>query len=447
MLPEAMNYAITYCLEWSKVLHSRVIGGINRPLLPPAMFVSKPLSPRMVVGLIACSLAGPAAALRAQEYSPVVEDRYDTAVVTPMSGVNDAADDKRGGWDLGATISAAYDDNIFLSADKPEADTVIRLAPVVAYSHGDDSVWEGEGVFIKGGYRPTGVVYFDNGDENRIDHEALLSAGWRGKATRLGYAGALRKLGDATAETGRPSDRLEYDNEIRAAWIAREKVALEVAAGHDVNDYLDPGFIDSEKTYGEVAVRYVYSPKTELGLIYQHGRFKVDGSGTQRTDQMTGTIKWQPREKIGIRLEAGAEHRKTENGGDTNPVLDGRFEWAPRKETIVFVNAYSREEASSFLAGQNYSVRGVSAGVSQRLGSDWTATLEGGYERNSYDQVSGNGPAGREDKLWFLQPALVRRLGDKSDLKLFYRMSDNSSSDRDFGYDQRIIGIELNHRF
>ena len=401
----------------------------------------------MVAGLTACSLAGPAASIRAQEYSPVVEDRYDTAVVTPMPGVNDGADVRRGGWDLGAIISAAYDDNIFLSASRPEADTVIRLAPVVAYTQGDDNEWEGEGLFIRGGYRPSGVVYFDNGDEDRIDHEALLSAGWRGKVTRLSYAGALRKLGDATAEVGRPTDRLEYANELRAAWIAREKVALEVAAGHDANDYLDPGFIDSEKTYGEVAVRYVYSPKTELGLIYQIGRFKVDGSGTQHTNQVTGAIKWQPREKIRLQLVAGAENRKTDNGSRINPVVEGRFEWAPRKETVVFVNAYSREEASSFFAGQNYSVRGVSAGVSQRLGSDWTATLEGGYERNSYEQVSGTGPAGREDKLWFLQPALVRRLGDQSDLKLFYRISDNQSSDRNFGYDQRIIGIELNHRF
>lgn len=401
----------------------------------------------MVVRLIACLLAGRAAVICAQEYSPVVEDRYDTSVVTPIPGVNEDAADKRGGWDLGVIISAAYDDNIFLSASKPEADTVIRLAPVVAYTKGDDNEWEGEGIYIKGGYRPTGVVYFEHGDENRIDHEALLNAGWRGKAVRLAYSGALRKLGDATAETGRPTDRLEYGNELRAAWIAREKVAVELAAGHDVNDYLDPGFIDSAKTYGEVAVRYVYSPKTELGLIYQIGRFKVDGSGSQHTHQLTGAIKWQPREKIGVRLVAGAEHRKTDNGSQTNPVVEGRFEWAPRKETLVFVSAYSREEASSFLAGQNYSVRGVSAGVSQRLGSDWTATLEGGYERNRYEQVSGTGQAGREDKLWFLQPALVRRLGDKSDLKLFYRISDNDSSDRNFGYDQRLIGIELNHRF
>ena len=442
-----MNYAIAYSLEGSKVLHTLVIGGMNRPLLPPAMILKKPWSPRMVVCLVSCLIAGPAAFVCGQEYSPIVEDRYDTAVVQPIPGVNESGDAKGGGWDLGAIVAIAYDDNIFLSADRPESDTVVRTAPVIAYSQGDAGPNGGEGAFIKGGYRPTGVVYFRNSGENRIDHEALLAAGWRGKVTRVVYTGGLRKLGDATSEVGLPADRLEYETELRAGWIAREKIILEAAAGYKGNDYRDPGFFDSDKTYGEVALRYIYSPKTLLGVIYQIGRFNVDGAGPQDTHQLSGTIAWQPREKIRLNLAAGAEHRRTDNGSQTNPVVEGRFEWTPRKETTLFVSAYSREEASAFFAGQNYSVRGVSAGLTQRLGSDWTARIEGGFERNSYEQVSGSGAAGREDRIWFVKPALVRKLGENSDVSLSYRIASDDSTDRGFGYDQQIIGLELNHQF
>lgn len=397
----------------------------------------------MVMWMVSCMFAGSSATVLAQEYSPVIEDRVESPESQPP--LADATGERRGGWDLGAVISAAYDDNIFLSSSKPDADMVFRVAPTMAYTKGDQK--EGEGGFINAGYRPTAVVYAKNGSENRIDHQLLATAGWRGKVTRITYAGLVQKLGDATSETGRPTDRLAFENEIRVAWIPREKITWELAAGNSVSQYKDPAYFDSAKAYGEVALRYTYSPKTELGVIYQIGRFKVDGTGAQHSQSLAGSIAWQPREKIALKLVAGAEHRNTDNGNTVNPVLEGRFDWAPRQDTRIFITAYMREEASAFYAGQNYSVKGVTAGVSQRLGGQWTIELEGGYESNAYEVVSGNGTGGRDDSIWFVRPALVRRLGEESDLAFFYRISDNDSNDPSFGYEQQMLGIELNHKF
>lgn len=402
-----------------------------------------PYPPRMVVWLVSCLLTGAGSSSFAQEYSPVVDDRVESGDVQPP--VVEDHTERAAGWDLGMVIAAAYDNNIFLSSKNAESDVVVRAAPSVAYSKGD--AMEGEGGFVKAGYRPTAVFYSDFGSENRIDHQAVATAGWRGKLTKVVYNGAIQKLGDATADTGRPTDRLEFENELRVAWIPREKVTLEAAVGSRQRDYADPEFYDSGKNYGEVAMRYTYSPKTELGVIYQIGRFKVDGTGPQDTQQLKGNIVWQPREKIRVDLQAGAEHRKTDNGSSTNPVLEGRLEWKPRKETELYVTAYMREEASAFYAGQNYGVKGVTAGVSQRLGGKWSAKLEGGFERNSYEVVSGTGSDGREDRIWFVRPALTYRIGDQSDLSFFYRASDNSSTDPAFGYDQNMIGVEFNHKF
>jgi hypothetical protein len=397
----------------------------------------------MVAGLVFCMMAESGPFASAQEYSPVVDDRVESGDVQPP--IVEPETERRGGWDLGAIISAAYDDNIFLSSSKAESDMVFRVAPTIAYTKGDEK--EGEGVFVKAGYRPTGVVYSEHGSENRIDHQALAIAGWRGKLTTITYSGVIQNLGDATAETGRLTDRLEFENEIRAAWIPREKITLEVAGGNRQSDYADPTLYDSGKTYGEVAVRYTYSPKTELGLIYQIGRYNVDGTGPQETQQVKGNIVWQPREKIRVDLEAGAEHRKTDNGTSVNPVLEGRIEWKPRKETEIYVTAYMRDEASSFYAGQNYQVKGATVGVSQRLGGKWSARLEGGFEKNTYEVVSGSGSDGRNDRIWFVRPALVYRIGGESDLSFFYRVSDNSSTEPTFGYEQQMIGLELNHKF
>jgi Putative beta-barrel porin 2 len=398
----------------------------------------------MVVLTMACLSAFAATPIRAQEVSPVVDDRVESDVVeAPAVPVSEV--ERTSGLDLGVVISAAYDDNIFLSKTKPESDMVYRVAPSIAYTQGDEE--EGEGGFIKFAYRPTAVVYADNKDDNRFDHQAAITAGWRGKVTKITYTGAAQKLGDATADTGRQTDRVEFQNEIRAAWIPREKVTLEVAAGNKQADYADPELFDSNKTYGEVAVRYAYSPKTEVGLAYQAGNFKVDGAGKQTTQQLTANVAWQPREKIRVNLEAGAEHRKTENGTNVNPVVEGRIDWQPRKGTSLYLTAYQREEASAFFAGQNYNVKGATAGISQRLGGNWTARLEAGRETASYSQVAGSGTSGRKDKIWFVRPALEYKISDEFDISLFYRVSDNSSTESDFGYDQKMAGIELNYRF
>ena len=409
------------------------------------MFIQKPYSPRMTVSLTPLVMVWLASSACSQEYSPVIEDRVESGLVQAPVIESDPGPKPSGGWDLGVVVSAAYNDNIFLSSSNPESDMVFRVAPIVAYTKGNAT--EGEGWFVKGGYRPTLVVYASHGSENRVDQQALLVAGWRGKVTRVTYSGGVEKLGDATAETGRPTDRLDFQNEIRVAWIPREKVTLEAAVGDTESDYSDPAYYDSGKTYGEVTARYAYSPKTEIGLAYQVGRVRVEDSPNQDTQQLTAQVAWAPREKFRVAINVGAEHRRVDGQSDVNPVLEGGVYWSPRKGTDLYLTGYMREEVSVFYAGQNYSVRGFTAGISQRLNHEWTAKLEGGYEKDCYQQVSGSGTSGRRDNIWFLRPALVYQLSDESDLSLYYRISGDDSNEQDFGYSQQILGVELNHIF
>ncbi len=395
-------------------------------------------------------VAIPASLVVASEISPVVDDRVESPVdfaldTAPLAPLVDEGAQKRRGWELGVVISAAYDSNIFLNSTRPTGDSIYRLGPRIAYSQGDDL--EGEGGFIKTAYQPTAVFYAKSDSENRVDHDAVILAGWRGKATVLTFKGGIRVLGDATADTGSQTDRIEFENEIRMAWLPRGKVTLEAAVGNRQANYDDSALFDSNKTYGEVAALYAYSPKTRVGLAYQVGRFEVDGASAQTTQQLTAGIDWQPREKIRITLEAGAEHRKTDNGSKVRPVLEGRIDWTPSEGTNLYLTAYQREEASAFFVGQNYRVKGATAGISQRLGKNWTGRLDGGYETNDYSQVSGSGGGGREDRIWFVRPALEYRISDKSNIALFYRTSDNRSNNPSFGYEQWSSGIELNYQF
>lgn len=350
-----------------------------------------------------------------------------------------------GEWKLGVILEAAYEDNIFLSATDPESDGVIRLSPSIAYRKGDAD--SGEGAHVRFAYRPTAVFYFRNTDDNRLDHEARWEAGWRGKAVSLAYSGNLRRLGDATADTGAPTDRRELENVVRFAWAPREKILWEIAAGQSSTSYDRSGLYDSKQFFGEAALRYAYSPKTRVGIAYRGGRFEVDGAGDQDFHRLTGRIEWMPREKIAVDLEAGAEYRSFDTGSDTSPFVLARVAWLPREGTGVYLTGYRREEASAFYAGQNYSLGGLGVGVSQRLGGKWTGRLDAGWERASYSRVSGAGASGRVDKIHFLRPSLEYRFTDHFQMGVFYRYARSRSNQPGFGYESHSTGVQLGYEF
>ena len=346
---------------------------------------------------------------------------------------------------LKLAISAAYDDNIFLSASNPQSDLVTRIGASAAYRKGDKL--EGQGGYLEVAYRPTVVAYADNDDNDRIDQEAEWEAGWRGKAIRFAYSGEFRQLGDATADTGTLTDRTEVSNSVRIAWAPREKITLELAAGHESMDYDSPAFADSSMSYGELAVRYAYSPKTRLAVVYRAGTFEVDGAGSQAIHRATGRIEWNPTRKTRIDIEAGFEHRRFDNGSDTTPVVEARFGWEPREGTELYFGGYRREQASAFLPGQNFTQGGIVLGMSQRLGGKWTGKLEGGLERAEYSRVSGTGPAGRVDRIRFIRPSLEYRFTDDFSMGLYYRYSQNRSNNPAFGYESHSGGVEMGYQF
>lgn len=410
--------------------------------------------------MVAClMLTGLTAMSRAQqgldelvEYHPIqrVEDsRVDAAmgeaIWLPPREMELEPEPVEQGWNIGVQLDAAYNDNIFLSRSNPEADVVIRLTPKVEWVHGVEG---DEGAHLAVVYRPSGVVYLDHGGDNRIDHELTVAAGYEGPRTGVVYQGGFRRLGEPTSELGGiRSDRTESANELRLIWKPKEKIGVQVAVGQTTRDYDEPILAGSESLYLEAALEYAYSPKTRFIAAYRSGRFEVDRSPEQTFDQATLQMVWQPREKWTVSLKGGVEWRDYAQGGDSYGVFDARVEWAARAGTALFVAGYRREDVSAVFAGQNIEVTGVSAGVRQKLGERWTATVEAGLEQSDYKVVAGAGTAGRSDEVIFVRPALQYSISEDFRLGTYYRYERNASTAAAFGYDNHQMGVELEYEF
>lgn len=415
------------------------------------MFPHAPDLSRQVARFLTLVGVGVTLPLSAEEYLPSIEARATTRVDQRLqrpdkldfSALNEIKEEE--GWDLGVLVEVAYDDNIFLNAINQRGDFVIRVTPKIAYAVGDP-VGE-EGAYLRAAYLPTAVVYLDNRDDSRIDHDLSWDTGYRGKMLALAYGGYFRRLGDATADVGSQNERNEYGNEARVSWMVSEKVALEAAAGFGGEDYDSAGLADTQRHFGELAWRYAYSPKTQVLIAYRAGREDVDGTGSQDIQRLSVRLRWSPRQKIDVDLEVGGERREYDNGSDTYPVFEGRFGWRPRAGTSLYLGGYRRMEVSSFLQGQNYSLTGAVAGVSQRLGPCWTARLEGGFERASYRRVSGIGPAGRLDNIFFIRPALDYAINEDFRVNVFYQYSQDDSNNPVFGYQNHQAGVGIERNF
>ena len=165
------------------------------------------------------------------------------------------------------------------------------------------------------------MLYADNDDANRVDHDGSLLLGWRNALVTTAYAGSLRRLGEATADVGNRFDRTEISNVLRTAWKPREKITLAVSAGQMATDYDDDSLDDSSEWYGKAVLTYAWTPKTKFRAAYRGGRLEVDGSGNQTYHQASLGMDWQPREKLGFNLTAGMEHRSFDAGDATTPLL------------------------------------------------------------------------------------------------------------------------------
>lgn len=380
---------------------------------------------------------------RVVAFEPRPHDDEPSPLVAPRDPM--AGEKKTQGIEAGVVVEAVYDDNIFLSRHSAEADFVTKVRPGIGYAKGDRDGREGG--YLKVAYRPAGVAYARNRRESRIDHDAAVDVGVALDKAALDYSLLYRKLGDATADAGRASDRQALDHIIRVAWVPREKLALELAAGQSITEYAERLLLDSREVFGEIALRYAYSPKTRVGLAYRAGRFEIDEAPGQRFQRATAEVEWQPREKIRVEFEAGAEWRKAAGKSSATPVVEGRVSWQPTEKLGVYLSGYRRETASSFFAGQNYRATGVAAGVSQRIGDRWTAKLETGFERASYRDMTGEGGSAGRDELWFIRPSVEYRFTDDVGLEIFCRVSSNESSREGLGYDQNSAGMSLNYQF
>ena len=370
-----------------------------------------------------------------------ISEKFDRRLGEEIRGTREVAE--REGLQLSLVVAAAYDDNIFRTADDAEEDIVVSVAPRLTYKLGQP---DGP-VSLEASYEAAGILYFDNNDESRIDQRAQVRASLRRKLLRFAYEGGWANLGDPDSDVGDIADRIEWGHRVIVTWEPRRKTSGEIFAEWSQVDQDASNLNDVQEASAGANLTYRYSSKTQVGVGYEIGQVDVDGAAAQEFHRVTGSLDWRPRRKISISLDAGVEFRDF-GGGESNvePVFEGRISWRPRFGTEFYLSGYAREEASAFLDEQNFTVFGGVLGWSQRIRGPWSARIELGAEEADYLSTVG-AFADREDTLVFVRATADYVLREGNTAQFFYQWTDSDSSDEDFGFANQEVGVSVQSVF
>lgn len=335
------------------------------------------------------------------------------------------------------SVSAVYDNNIFLSEHK-ESDFILRMAPGIAFRIG-----QGDGtLYLMGDYTFAAVLFADHSSENSFDHMASLAAQWTlQRVTFRAYAN-MRVDSGTSVDVGDRVQRRSYSGGIMANYVLTGKTSFDLSVDENISD--NKGLIGSADTRMHGYVNYQIRPKINVGVGGALGILTVQNGTDQTYEEASLQANYAATAKIAISGNVGVEFRQFDGGGETvNPVFAIGLAWSIREGTRIDVGTRRRIFSSAVSGGENYVATGVTIGIRQRFTGRFDLSLSTGFENLQYESTQEGVSANREDNYVFLRPGIEWRFGDRVGLGIFYEYSQSvSSGSGSKGFQRSRVGVQ-----
>ncbi len=368
---------------------------------------------------------------------PVEADGFGTAVPPARFG-------SRFAFELATEVT--YDDNILYSPPGEEVeDVVFRIRPGLFFTTGDAE--RREFSFAALSYRPTGVVFVDLGDESSFDHDLYAEFGHRGPKLDVTLDAGFRTLSEATVDVSQRTDRQEFDSKVVMEYGFGARTGLRAEAGYSLEDY--KVFADNDEWHADVYLTYNVGAKTQLGVGYGVGGLNPEQGDRQRYQRALGRLDWRATGKIGLAAWGGADFRRGGGASETTSVFGLELNGQLREGTVLRVSLGRDIDASALFGSETFVRTAVVAALEQRLGGRFTGVIEVGYEDYDYaaDPGSAGGSGGREDKAWFVRPALRYQLREDLSAEVFYVFNENDSTLDPLDFERNQFGASVRYDF
>lgn len=345
---------------------------------------------------------------------------------------------------FGITAGVVYDDNLYLDSNNPISDVEFTITPRLTLGLGDVSQMDESYVALD--YQPTAHIFLDNSDENAIDQNLLLHGLYRLGKLRTKATGRYLSLSGANREIGGRIEQDIIDAVVESAWEVTGKTAVGLRVGIRHDMYEAAQYADTTDRFIEGFAEYAITGKTTIGVGGRFGQILTDNADDQDYIQAFIQAQTRPAEKLTFTARAGVDRREFDGDMKVHPLLEASLNYKPREGTEIQIAPFATLNPSTLNPGESYVRTGATASVRQKIGSRFYAKVEAGYENGEYSS-SEAGAAERNDDYWYIKPSIGYQLKDNLSAEIYFRHSENASSNAEFDYVANQIGASLNFQY
>jgi hypothetical protein len=359
-------------------------------------------------------------------------------------------------YQLRLAVRSVYDDNINLLRANQISDFYTSIEPSIMLGFGDT---EGRSEnYIRLDYLPAVFVFADQSEKDSVQHLGGLEGQYRINRLTLNLSQLVQIMDGVDIQAQNSAGSLDqqvnldvagrtrfniYTTHLNAAYYVTGKTFLSAGADYTSTHY--SSLISSEIISGNFFLNYNYSEKIVVGIGGTAGYDRVDAPNPdQNFEQANVRVSYQATGKIDFAASAGVEFRQFDGGlrdQYVSPVFEIGMNYTPFDGTKISITANRRTLNSAVLAGQDYAVTNLSAGVQQRLLRRVFLGVNAGYENSDYFSTVGDTGPSRSDDYFFVQPSIAVSVTRFWTVGAYYLHRVNNSSFDTFSFHDNQVGI------
>ncbi len=343
------------------------------------------------------------------------------------------------------TYSGMYDSNIFIREKDKEEDYISLIEAALDLKMGILARHQ-----IELGYKAQGYAYASNDDENRVDQEANIRAGF---FSPMGLEAKLYNFYNRAyvprQDPEYPQKEL-YDRNVATAELAYRFADVWKAQIQYENTYFR--YDQEEREYSNFdkhvfggILFYRFRPLTSALIEYNYGvvDYPEHEESNNTFNSVLAGLTWEPTGIIRGTLKGGYTWKnfEEEEREDKNTfILSTELEAHYTEFTAVGLSAFRHIIESDFYGTDYYTSTGGGAWIEHKFTSKISGRAGGGYSRNSYNNFSviDTKRARRKDYLWNAHASMGYQIQDWLGVGLEYRFGTRDSEFDVFDYDRHV---------